>query len=229
MSALDLARRLLPASVKSFLREEYTQRRTARTITKARAALPRLDAALMDSIIDAWGNPGYSARHEYITALVEAAWGCGGPVLECGSGLSTFLLGLIGERFDTRVVTLEHNEYWAERVKVTLSRNRISCVDVRVAPLKDFGKYAWYDTDRTTLPKDFSLVVCDGPPKGTLGGRYGMLPRMREFLRPGCVILLDDLDRKEEVGILEQWSSELRTQFTIQDGENPYGRVVVPQ
>jgi len=228
MNVLDWIRRVVPADLKRFLREEYAQRKIARVIDKTRDALPDLNPVLMDAIIDAWGNPGYSAKHEYINALVREAWQCGGPILECGSGLSSFLLGLVGERFNGKVVTLEHNSYWAERIRETLGRNRISCVDVRVAPLKDFGGYAWYDTDRSTLPRDFALVVCDGPPKGTPGGRFGMLPQMREFLRSGCVILLDDVDRAEEMRILEDWSRALGAAFIVVEAKNPYGRLIVP-
>jgi predicted O-methyltransferase YrrM len=225
---LDWTRRLLPAGLKRFLREEYRQHRTARAIARARAALPSLDAGVVAALIEAWDNPGYSVKYDYVRAVVQATWGCRGPILECGSGISTLLLGLVGQRFGAEIVALEHDPYWASRVVTTLSKNRISSVDLRVTPLKDFGGYTWYETDPQTLPRDFSLVVCDGPPGETPGGRYGMLPHMRSLLRSGCVILLDDVDRADERNVLERWSRELGTSFVIHGTDNQYGTVVVP-
>jgi hypothetical protein len=116
--------------------------------------------------------------HEYASAFLQRAWTAKGPILECGSGLSTILLGLVADRTGNEVWSLEHSTFWAERVRSTLKRHNLQCVRLCQSELRNCGAYLWYDPPKDTMPKDFSLVVCDGPPGNTLGGRYGMLPIM---------------------------------------------------
>lgn len=75
------------------------------------------------------------------------------------------------------------------------------------SPLKDYGDFCWYDAPLESMPDSFSLVICDGPPGATKGGRYGLVPFMRDRLRSGCVILLDDAEREEERTIAARWQS----------------------
>ena len=70
-------------------------------------------------------------------------------------------------------------------------------------------------------------VVCDGPPSGTVGGRYGLVPVMREHLRPGCVILLDDAWREDERAVARRWDSELGATHEVVSCKKPYIRMVV--
>ena len=60
------------------------------------------------------------------------------------------------------------------------------------------------------LPRDFGLVVCDGPPGTIQGGRYGLMPVMGEYLRPDCRILLDDTNRRKEKELIERWAGEMK-------------------
>jgi hypothetical protein len=80
---------------------------------------------------------------------------------------------------------------------------------MHTAPLKSYAGYSWYDPPLSRWSRNFSLVVCDGPPADTPGGRYGLAPIMREHLAPGCVILLDDAEREPEREIAQRWSAEL--------------------
>jgi hypothetical protein len=60
------------------------------------------------------------------------------------------------------------------------------------------------------MPPAFQLVICDGPPGETPGGRYGLWPVLGQRLAPGAVILLDDADRPGEEEVLRRWSTEAR-------------------
>jgi hypothetical protein len=52
-------------------------------------------------------------------------------------------------------------------------------------------------------------VVCDGPPqKTTPGDRYGLVPRMRDHLGGGSVILFDEVQTQDPDPILSQWLQE---------------------
>jgi predicted O-methyltransferase YrrM len=64
-----------------------------------------------------------------------------------------------------------------------------------------------------TLPREFSeamrtlrpdFVVIDGP-AAEAGARFGTLPLVRPFLRPGTPFFLDDALRDGEIGIAERW------------------------
>ena len=68
----------------------------------------------------------------------------------------------------------------------------------------------------TDLPQRFEMVVCDGPPqKTTPGDRYGLVPRMRDRLTAGSVILFDDVRIEGPDPILSQWLQEVRASFKL--------------
>lgn len=51
------------------------------------------------------------------------------------------------------------------------------------------------------------LLVIDGPPEATGNwARYPALPLLREKLRSGAVVVLDDTHRADERAILEAWA-----------------------
>jgi hypothetical protein len=155
-----------------------------------------------------WGNSEWSATVEFQHAALTAARATRGPILECGSGLSTVLLGIAAQKAGIRVWTLEHDAMWAARIESSLRRLGISSVQMCVAPLRSYGEFFWYALPPDGLPSDFSLVICDGPPGETIGGRYGLLPVLGDHLAPSCRILLDDAGRAGEQDILLKWRQE---------------------
>ena len=175
-----------------------------------------------------WGNEKYSAGHEYIEALVEHAWQCDGPILECGAGLSTVLLGLIARRIGQRVWSLEHQAKWADHVRDALRKWRIRTVELCVNDLRSYGSFTWYAPPVERMPDGFALVACDGPPRGTPGGRYGLLPVMRSRLRSGCLIIADDAQRPEDRAVIEAWAKELRAEVTTFGTERGVALLRVP-
>lgn len=77
------------------------------------------------------------------------------------------------------------------------------------------------------MPDRFTLVICDGPPGSIRGGRYGLVPIMKERLKPGCVILLDDAAREQEQTIAGKWEAELGASSEILGSKKPYIRLMV--
>ena len=166
------------------------------------------DPILLD-LIYGWGNESWCARGEFLADCINHAATSRGPILECGSGLSTLLIGAIAKKRNQKHFALEHQPPWAERVQKYLDRYRLESVTLCSTPLTDYGGFDWYDTRRTSMPASFNLVICDGPPGDTRGGRYGLLPVMRDRLTPGCIILLDDAVREEELAIARRWQHEI--------------------
>lgn len=163
---------------------------------------------LLAKLIKGWSNDGYAANLDYLESVARHAIAAEGPVLECGSGVTTILLGLLCQPRKTEVWSLEHSPEWSDRVDGVLKRNGILNVRVCDARLIDYGAFLWYDPPMRELPKEFSLVICDGPPGATRGGRYGLLPVMKDRLPPGAIILLDDADRPAEKEMIKRWESE---------------------
>ena len=179
-------------------------------------------------LIYGWGNQGWSALDEYLAGCIEHALSARGASLECGSGLSTILLGAIAQRQGRSHWVLEHTPEWAAKVQRCLSRYQLDSVVLCQKPLKDYGDFCWYDAPLESMPDSFSLVVCDGPPGSTKGGRYGLVPLMRARLRSGCVILLDDAEREQERAIAGRWQAELGATFEILGVNKPYIEMMVP-
>lgn len=165
---------------------------------------------LVGELHAAWGNPEFIASVSYLEAAASRAVALKGSVLECGSGLSTLLLGTLADRNGFTVWTLEHEREWYEAVKEILERNNIRNVRLVHAPLRDLGDgISWYDVRSIALPDEFSLVVCDGPPNWTTpGGRYGLVAAMREHFSRDWNILLDDPIAAEKTGMLPRLESE---------------------
>jgi predicted O-methyltransferase YrrM len=180
--------------------------------------LGRSDSSAAVHVLRAkWGNPIWTAEADFLDELMtRVRLHRPRHVLECGSGLTTLVLGALAQRHGFAVVSLEHDEAWARRARRDLERFGLPAVRVVHAPLVDRGPFEWYSIPHE-LPDHFDLVVCDGPPGETVGGRLGLLPVLHEHLR-GATILLDDANRPEEQAVLEQWREEFDVQVTIPTG-----------
>jgi len=198
---------------------DHAMRRFMQCLEPADASLD-----LLHDLVHGWNNP-WSAQEEYIQAFLRSARQAPGPILECGSGLSTILLGAVAQRTGNRVWCLEHDLDWSLKLRRCLNRYSIDSVEICLTEIVDYGSYCWYAPPLRELPNDFALAVCDGPPGTTPGGRYGFLPVMSSRCRPGCEILLDDANRPSEQEVLERWAGELATSFAIEGEVKPYGRL----
>jgi hypothetical protein len=153
----------------------------------------------------AWANPN-SAAVEYLVAVADAAATAPGTVLECGSGLSTVVVGAIAQRTGNRVVSLENSTWWARHVHWCLKVAQAETVDYRVRPLRSYRDFDWYDLG--TPVEHITLVICDGPVASSRGGRFGLLPVCAEYLTPNARILLDDFERPSERLVVRRWADE---------------------
>jgi len=153
----------------------------------------------------AWGNLGYAAGFSYLKHIGERVRGTSGPILECGSGATTLLIAALTADRDAEFVVLEHDLTWYEYLRRVLDALGYSHVNLVYAPLSDYGAYRWYQVPASGVPGEIRLVICDGPPGSIQGGRYGLMPVMKDSLADDCVILLDDTHRKEERRIVDVW------------------------
>jgi hypothetical protein len=224
-SLATATRFIVPTGGRAGLRRLHRRFVLARTVREVRRE-PDWSAATLHRaahrILYGWGNEGWAADESYAATVMSEALKTRGAVLECGSGATTVLLGLVAERTGSEVWTLEHLPEWADRVRRTLQRLRIRTVRVVSAPLRDRGEYAWYEVDPGILPGAFSLAVCDGPPSSTKGGRFGLVPEMRGRLANGSMILLDDICRASERDVVDRWHALVRFQHERSSTSRPF-------
>ncbi|HEY0386090.1 MAG TPA: hypothetical protein VGC64_08760 [Pyrinomonadaceae bacterium] len=216
-AGLRAIKRMVPRAIKEATKRALLARTFRRTV-QAIMALPAGELPSRELLADlqrGWSNEGMAADIDYIEEVARRALGASGPVLECGSGLTTILLGLLAGKRGVGVWSLEHLPEWQQRVESALKQSGIPNVHVCLAPLKSYGAFSWYDAPLLTMPENFQLIVCDGPPEITPGGRYGLLPVMRERIHAGASILLDDANRASESRVLKMWAAEAKMSISF--------------
>lgn len=224
-------RAIVPKPIKRSLRtlhRRVTFRHAMKRFMQDPEASSDPDSQVFAELIYAWNNQLWSANAEYLSACVHQVLQTTGPILECGSGLSTILIGVLAKRCGVHHYALESSPEWADRVQRLLSQYALDSTQVFCAPLRDYGAFCWYAPPLETMPRDFGLVVCDGPHGATKGGRYGLIPIMRDRLTAGCVILLDDADRTGEVSIAHHWKDELDSTLEMLGSSRPYIKLTLP-
>ena len=166
-----------------------------------------------------WDNQGWDAKLDYFETIVNQAAATEGPILECGSGLTTLLLGQVAGSRKVQTWSLEHNPLWHQRVSSALKSHHIDGVNLCFSPLRTYEGFNWYDPPLTEMPSKFGLVICDGPPDLSNGGRYGLLPVLGGRLEKGAVILFDDAREPGQPEVLRRWSTEHGMRVELRETE----------
>lgn len=219
----------VPLRVRTYVRQQQHAWRSLHLLRRGIRELkktPRGNEQIWRDLVDGWDDKRWAAGVEYLDGVAAAAVAKEGPVLECGSGLTTVVLATIARRTGSEIWSLEHDDRCFRVVRSRLRQLGLHA-NVRLTPLRDYGPFDWYDVEASALPS-FSLVVCDGPPSATRGGRFGLVPVLREKLEEGCTILLDDARRPGEREVLGRWASEFGFEFEIRGETKLHARVTAP-
>jgi hypothetical protein len=179
----------------------------------------------------AWGNEGWSADIAYLAETAERVQRCAGPILECGSGLTTILAGAIAEHRGVSLFSLEQDAQWFSIIQRALARTRVR-VAVFHAPLRHYGDFVWYDLKGIELPRRFDLVLCDGPavyepwsPGIQAQWRVGLLPVLNAAGTSVREVLCDDMEEPRAALLLDRWRNEFGCDHEII--ATKYGRCAV--
>lgn len=216
-------RKIIPRQIKEAVKGYDRERKLGAALQRI-SALPEGEVPPRELLAEAgraWGEDGFRAVGGYFEEVARRAATTTGPVLEIGSGLTTLILGALAGRRGVAVWTLEHLPQFYEQTLKELERHDVGNVRLRLAPLREYGDFSWYDAPLDEMPDDFRLVIADGPPGDTKGGRFGLLPVMRAHLSPDAVVLLDDAEREDEQKVLGEWSERfgLSHETHLQDGK----------
>ncbi|HEY96709.1 MAG TPA: hypothetical protein G4O16_00820 [Dehalococcoidia bacterium] len=180
------------------------------------------DRNTLTDLSRAWGNMSYSASIEYLEECVQYSAKSRLPILECGSGLSTIVIGLIAKKYGNIVWSLEHMKSWYERIKKALIKYEIDSVKINYGPMTEYGDYVWYKAPLDSMPDKFSLVVCDGPAGVKTRAKHNIFPIMKERFAPDCVILYDDANKVIPEDAITDWVEKLNMSYEIHGEVNPY-------
>jgi len=168
------------------------------------------DKKTLSRLVYYWDNP-WSAREEYLSGIIDFLSNFSCPVLECGSGLTTLIVGELLKDKKVSLISLEHDEQWVIEMRRWLKRYNLGHVQIQHVSLKKYMDFDWYDVEERIVDfPSFGCVICDGPPGSTRGGRYGVLPVMKGKLNNQGVVFLDDAARPGEKQVLKKWSNEFR-------------------
>jgi hypothetical protein len=147
-----------------------------------------------------------------------------GLVVECGSGVSSLVLGYALEAAGAgRLITFEHDRRHFDITGSWVRRHGLErWVEVVHAPLAEMRSdgevWQWYgsEVERSLAGQSAHLLVVDGPP-GQLQplSRYPALPRLSPFLAERVTVVLDDADRTDEKAIIARWLRQ-QPRFSLQ-------------
>jgi Methyltransferase domain len=220
-------KQLVPLRTRRYARTRELELRRSLALRRGVASLKRHRRAsqrTLDRLVFGWGN-AWSAETGFLLTMASAAIDEPGPILECGSGLTTLVLAALRHDRSESVFSLEHDPDWFRFLASRLRRYGLEAnAKVHLAPLRDFGGFEWYDVSGLELPS-VSLVVCDGPPNSTRGGRFGLVPVLGNRLAPDCTILLDDASRAEEQDVLRRWRRDTPLTYEVLAEERPFALV----
>ena len=210
-------KQLIPAAGREAIKSRVWAWRLKRAIEPLRAN-GRFTADQLHAFWVAWGNQGFSADKRYLSETIRLIQENRGDVLECGTGATTMVAGVLAERYQFQVYCLEQDPAWSSVVRRAVAANRLSRVHVLDTPLMMYGDYMWYDIGHIVLPRNFGLVICDGPYiASTLSEcvyknwRYGALPYLKQSRSRFAALLLDDLNDQRALSMLTRW----RTEFAV--------------
>lgn len=218
----SLIKRLIPRAVKVAVRDAQRERvfneAIGRVLSLREGETP--SSELLSRLAEGWGDDGFRAVGGYLEEVSRRAVETAGPVLEIGSGLTTLLLGILAGRRGVAVWSLEHLPEFHSQTRSKLDRHGIQNVHLALSPIRSYGEFSWYAPPLETMPKDFRLVIADGPPAETPGGRFGLLPVMKSYFSGDVVILLDDAERESEQTVLREWADRYGVQHKLGELED---------
>lgn len=161
-------------------------------------------------------NPGWQLSSQAVQEIVRhILLDQPSVVVECGCGASTMWIARALQRAGQgRLISLENLDDWVEIVTGMLQYEGLGTAEVRHAPLVPFTsgdtEQPWYTTSVLDDVEKIDLLIVDGPPGNTSKlARYPALPALRDKLRPGATVMLDDCHRWAEKETVRRWVEEV--------------------
>lgn len=204
------------------LQKQYKKQRTVDQIAFNYVLLNQLFADTSFYLpLTTWSMSPSTITHVLNDIVVNERKG----IIEFGSGASTLFIAklLKTNNIKASFFSVESNLEWSKQVEkqlnileltsyVTMINAPINSVDSSLA----LGKQKlWYDVGvlNQNLKSEYAidLVLVDGPFGGlTCNSRFSAIPYLKDKLSLNYTIFLDDIDRNDELNILEEWCKILQ-------------------
>lgn len=220
---------IIPVSIRKELLKRHQEWLWPRVFKQYRRAIDEQQIPsreLIKKLVYAWGNQGFSAQIDYIDTCINKTLNSEGLIFECGSGLSTLLIGTIAKKQNRQMISFEHIGLWADRIQKELKKNQLDTNTIYHRELKDYGAYAWYNIDNFACDK-IGMCICDAPPGNTKGGRRGFMYQFKNHFLPGSIILVDDTVRADEQQMIEEWKRMLPMTVEFSGKLDPHAIVTI--
>src|SRR5437588_6636446 len=111
-------KQFVPAPLWRAAKDMHAQMKLRRAIERigglAAGEVP--SAQMLIDLQAAWANDGFTARVDFLMEVAKQAAMTTGPILECGSGITTILMGLLAGKRGVNIYSLEHIGEWRARV-----------------------------------------------------------------------------------------------------------------
>lgn len=146
--------------------QSHLRRRRIRLLVAQLRSVARTPEAILPIVVrlhDAWGNQSFTADVGFLEEMVERTLASRGPFLDCGSGISTVILGALTSGSSDVVWSLEQDEHWYRDMRDCLQMLELTDVQLLFAPLVISGDVTWYSFEHARFPTAFPLILCDGP------------------------------------------------------------------
>ncbi len=225
-NVLGLLKMLIPPSGRVAIRSKLADWNLHRAIQPL-IATGRFTSEQLVTFRSAWSNEGFSADVGYLAETIRLIEKHRGPVLECGTGATTIISGILGERYGFDTYCLEQDRSWSLAARHALEYHNIRRVHILDTPLQSYGRYAWYNTAGLDLPKHFGVILCDGPFVDRSRGdaiydswRYGVLPFLHRTDTTFDALLLDDVNDNRAPNVLQRWIADWNTRHHVISSEN---------
>lgn len=157
-------------------------------------------------------------------------------VAECGSGLSTLVLGyLVKNNTIKQCIAIEHERQFYESTKEELIAHGLDKhVNLIYAPLTKVTinkkDWLWYSPDSIKARvHQIDLLLVDGP-HGQIQkySRYPAIPILKRYFTKKTVIILDDSHRPDEQKIIGRWLRE-NPEFQVKRMNTSNGMAIIEQ
>jgi hypothetical protein len=155
-----------------------------------------------------WGDPLQQSDERFMRSCLAEARVADGPILQCGTSLTTLVLGAICDQSPEQkkqLWCLEQDSHWANLMRSWLTEYQVGSAHVIHSRARLFNDYVWYSLDPNRLAKKYQLVICDGG-RATVQGAIGAISRLHRRFAEKFVILIRNVTSQTDMKHLATWA-----------------------
>jgi hypothetical protein len=143
-------------------------------------------------------------------------------VIELGSGVSTIFFAKLLQQLGGHLLTIDHNKEWQDIVAARC-HDCLDSVTFATTPLQSVtveeSKFEWYAPDtirKCAADYQADMMVVDGPIGNPCQmARYPAMPVLRHCLAEDFTVILDDINRREELLTAKSWADKYNLSLSV--------------